>query len=175
MSQAQKVFASTGTAPGGAIDTSALMFKNRAAGSIAAKTYQHFGCPPHPDWIVGTIAAFWTQISHMPSVNANYQPVDYGYREYQCNAGPCPWRYNNTPTRHNANSGTDNSCICSQSLMCNSRYPQGDSKTLGRNKWTGTTSDVSAYSAAKEERQRQTARAEDGMQTWQRIMVLTGV
>jgi Ni,Fe-hydrogenase I small subunit len=78
------------------------------------------GCPPHPDWIVGTIAhivstlgSVSTFLGLLPDTTlmqqllkealptfTNYQrPVDYGYREYQCNAGPCPWRYNNTQTR----------------------------------------------------------------------------
>jgi len=127
----------SGTARGGAIETSAINVKNRAAGSIAAKTINISGCPPHPDWIVGTIAHILDTNITLPSVNNNYQPVDYGYKEYQCNAGPCPWRYNNTPTRHNSNSGTDNSTSFAEPDV-NNRYPLGNSKALGVNKWTGT-------------------------------------
>ncbi|MFA6056435.1 MAG: twin-arginine translocation signal domain-containing protein, partial [Thermodesulfovibrionales bacterium] len=126
----------SGTAQGGAIET-AINVKNRAAGTIAAKTFNISGCPPHPDWIVGTIAHILDTNITLPSVNRNYQPVDYGYKEYQCNAGPCPWRYNNTAVRNNNNSGTDNSISVNEPDY-NRRYPVGDSKALGRNKWTGT-------------------------------------
>jgi hydrogenase small subunit len=112
----------SGTKLGGAIETSAINVRTRAAGSIAAKTINISGCPPHPDWIVGTIAHILDTNITLPNVNRDYQPVDYGYREYQCNAGPCPWRFNNTTTRPDHNQ----------------RYPQGDSRALGRNKWTGT-------------------------------------
>jgi hydrogenase small subunit len=127
----------SGDKQGGAIETSAINVKNRAAGSIAAKTFNISGCPPHPDWIVGTISHILDTNITLPSVNRNYQPVEYGYKEYQCNAGPCPWRYNNTATRNNNNSGTDNSTSVAESDW-NRRYPLGDSKALGRNKWTGT-------------------------------------
>lgn len=93
------------------------------------------GCPPHPDWIVGTIAHILSTNVTLPPLTNYYRPVDYGYREYQCNAGPCPWRYNNTPSRTNANSGTDNSTLFPESEY-NRRYPLGDSKALGRKKWT---------------------------------------
>jgi len=86
----------------------------------AAKLINISGCPPHPDWIVGTIAHI-LDTGTLPAVNSNYQPVDYGYKEYQCNAGPCPWRYNNSASKPDENT----------------RYPVGDSKNLGKNKWTG--------------------------------------
>ena len=92
----------SGTKLGGAIETSAINVRTRAAGSIAAKTINISGCPPHPDWIVGTIAHILDTNITLPDVNRNYQPVDYGYREYQCNAGPCPWRFNNTALRNNS-------------------------------------------------------------------------
>jgi len=89
---------------------------------LAARVFNISGCPPHPDWIVGTIAHLLdTNLSSMPAVNTNFQPVDYGYKEYQCNAGPCPWRFNNSSARPEENT----------------RYPQGDSKALGKNKWKG--------------------------------------
>ena len=58
----------SGTKMGGAIETNATYVKNRAlevkdhggnviATSVAGKTINISGCPPHPDWIVGTIAA----------------------------------------------------------------------------------------------------------------------
>jgi hydrogenase small subunit len=93
------------------------------------------GCPPHPDWIVGTIAHILDTNVTLPNVTSYKRPVDYGYREYQCNAGPCPWRYNNTALRNNNNSGTDNSIPVNEPDY-NRRYPVGDSKRLGREKWT---------------------------------------
>jgi len=89
---------------------------------LAAKLINISGCPPHPDWIVGTIAHILDTHLTLPSVNTNYQPVDHGYAEYQCNAGPCPWRFNNTTSRPDFNP----------------RYPEGNSKNLGKFKWTRT-------------------------------------
>jgi len=137
----------TGTARGGAIESNATFVKNRATEikdnggnvigvSIAGKTINISGCPPHPDWIVGTIAHILDTAITLPGVNFNYQPVDYGYGQYQCNAGPCPWRYNNAAGRKNSNSGTDNSVTFADPDH-NYRYPVGDSKRLGREKWTG--------------------------------------
>lgn len=81
------------------------------------------GCPPHPDWIVGTIAHILDTNITLPPLTNYRRPVDYGYGEYQCNAGPCPWKYNN------AIGSPDQ----------NPRYPVGDSKRLGREKWTSNT------------------------------------
>lgn len=105
------------------------------------------GCPPHPDWIVGTIAHILDTlgtavgdylagdaqalVNALPPVTSYNRPVDYGYREYQCNAGPCPWRYNNIDVRvTNVTGSTINE------PDYNRRYPVGDSRALGRNKWT---------------------------------------
>jgi hydrogenase small subunit len=93
------------------------------------------GCPPHPDWIVGTIAHILSTNITLPPVTSYNRPIDYGYKEYQCNAGPCPWRYNNTPSRNNQNSGTDNSTAFPEPDY-NARYPLGDSQRLGREKYT---------------------------------------
>jgi len=87
--------------------------------NTAAKVINISGCPPHPDWIVGTIAHVLDTALTLPPVNATYQPVDYGYAEYQCNAGPCPWRYNNSSTRPEQNL----------------RYPEGNSKRVGKERW----------------------------------------
>jgi len=95
----------------------------KARKNLAAKVFNISGCPPHPDWIVGTISHILDTALTTPTVNANYQPVDYGYKEYQCNAGPCPWRYNNVDT-----AGRD----------YNARYPLGNSQSLGRNKYAQT-------------------------------------
>jgi len=86
---------------------------------IAAKVINIPGCPPHPDWIVGTIAHILDTNVTLPPVTNYFRPVDYGYGAYQCNAGPCPWRYNNSTTRDDHNA----------------RYPVGNSKELGKYKW----------------------------------------
>jgi len=93
----------------------------KSRSGLAAKVINISGCPPHPDWIVGTIAHLLdTNLSEFPAVNSNYQPVDHGYKEYQCNAGPCTWRYNNATSKDGYND----------------RYPiTGDSQKLGREKW----------------------------------------
>ena len=126
----------SGTANGGAIAT-ATETRNRTG--LAAKTINISGCPPHPDWIVGTIAHILDTAITLPQLSSYARPTDYGYGQYQCNAGPCPWRYNNTPNRkHNLGMvGTANSGTITEPDY-NARYPLGDSKALGRNKWTGT-------------------------------------
>jgi len=153
------------------------------------------GCPPHPDWIVGTVAHIVSNLppvatlvgwlaagdtasvaaalkESLPGVTSYKRPMDYGYREYQCNAGPCTWRYNNT--YHRAKN-TDSYGTWTPPMLLtwptnatvawttpgggagstaptdgqfadtyytaepdwNPRYQVGDSKALGRNKWTG--------------------------------------
>jgi len=109
------------------------------------------GCPPHPDWIVGTIAHvvetmgssiqnvlagdYTAVLSALPALTNYNRPADYGYKEYNCNAGPCPWRYNNVSTRAK-NTDPYNGPYTGDADV-NSRYPQGDSRALGRNKWKG--------------------------------------
>jgi len=112
-------FTPAGATAYAAINISTGDVKNRTG--LAAKVINISGCPPHPDWIVGTIAHILDTNLTLPAINSNYQPVDYGYKEYQCNAGPCPWRYNNSASRPDFNG----------------RYPEGNSKNLGKNKWTG--------------------------------------
>lgn len=158
------------------------------------------GCPPHPDWIVGTIASIVSTLppvativdmvqdvldallasqtalalanlaavkqvlaASLPTVTSYKRPMDYGYREYQCNAGPCVWRYNNTSKRANNTTPFTNSWFSptypygtlawtdtggpagtnpasfatyyQDEPDWNARYPEGNSKALGKNKW----------------------------------------
>jgi len=109
-------FSGTGAAYA-AISIAAGDVKNKTG--IAAKVINIPGCPPHPDWIVGTIAHILDTNVTLPPVTNYYRPVDYGYGEYQCNAGPCPWRYNNSSSRPDPNA----------------RYPEGNSKALGKYKY----------------------------------------
>jgi len=67
---------------------------NGALNEFAAKTINIPGCPPHSDWIVGTIAYLLARnLQAFPPLEAYSRPLDY-YGQYQCNAGPCEWRYN---------------------------------------------------------------------------------
>jgi len=67
---------------------------NGAMNEFAAKTINIPGCPPHSDWIVGTIAYLLARsLQAFPPLEAYSRPLDY-FGEYQCNAGPCEWRYN---------------------------------------------------------------------------------
>jgi Ni,Fe-hydrogenase I small subunit len=150
------------------------------------------GCPPHPDWIVGTVAHIISNLppiatlaglvlagdipalqstlaAALPPVTSYKRPMDYGYREYQCNAGPCTWRYNNITRRAKNTDSYDPNAWQPPILITgtspwpawttqggpagtspapsityytsepdyNPRYQTGDSKALGRNKWTG--------------------------------------
>lgn len=134
----------------GALNDSVLEgFGGVANATLATKPVINIsGCPPHPDWIVGTIAHvidtmgssiqnvlagdYTAVLNALPSLTNYNRPADYGYKQYQCNAGPCPWRYNNTASRAN----NDNNSLIDEPDY-NSRYPQGDSRALGRNKWKG--------------------------------------
>ena len=166
---------------------------------IEQATINISGCPPHPDWIVGTIAHIVSNLppiatilgwlgttppdtgsvksalaASLPQLTNYRRPRDYGYGEYQCNAGPCVWRYNNSTKRAKntdsygnwtpnpwpyQNLSTDpfapwgwndpswtggpagtvspDATYYSGEPDYNNRYPEGDSKKLGRNKWTG--------------------------------------
>jgi len=123
----------TGTAAGGAIATAA---QTNSRTGLAAKVYNISGCPPHPDWIVGTIAAILAGDTSSLMNTTTYMRLRDYYGQYQCNAGPCPWRFNNTPIRHNSSSGTDNATGAAEPEW-NRRYPTGDSRRLGRDKWRG--------------------------------------
>jgi Ni,Fe-hydrogenase I small subunit len=105
--------------------SSANSIRNRTG--LASKVINISGCPPHPDWIVGTIAHIIDTNLQLPPVNSVYQPIDYGYAEYQCNAGPCPWRYNNASSGARGGDGHD------------ARYDEGNSRALGKYKWEHST------------------------------------
>lgn len=129
----------TGTANGGAVATAT---EARTRTGVAAKVFNVPGCPPHPDWIVGTLAAILADDTASLTNMTTYMRLRDYYGQYQCNAGPCPWRYNNTQNRKNANSNKDPLTVTDNSQAFaepdwNRRYPQGDSKQLGREKWTG--------------------------------------
>jgi len=98
------------------------------------------GCPPHPDWIVGTILTYMDSVdANSPKqtllnavknlrLNKDGAPGDF-YGQYQCNAGPCTWRYNNS-SNNSHYTGTDPNYT--------SLYPTGNSRNLGKNIWEST-------------------------------------
>jgi len=100
---------------------------------VANRTINLPGCPPHPDWLVGTVASLIDTNLALPPMDSMHRPIDY-YKDYQCNAGPCPWRYNNTYDRTNYNGSN----IAWADNGYNRRYPLGNSRALGKNKWEGT-------------------------------------
>jgi len=57
---------------------------------IMGKTICIPGCPPHPDWIVGTIVYFLTY-GAAPLMDKWHRPLDF-YGEYQCSS--CLWQTN---------------------------------------------------------------------------------
>jgi len=83
------------------------------------------GCPPHPDWIVGTILQYMADPAALVGyLNSDGAPREY-FGEYQCNAGPCTWRYQNNAVRTGV-------------ADYDPSYPEGNSRTLGANKWKGS-------------------------------------
>jgi len=92
------------------------------------------GCPPHPDWIVGTVLQYLAAPTALVgALNGDGAPYEY-YGEYICNAGPCTWRYNNVmrnnqPKSNNSDFGTLDEV--------DGTYPAGNSRELGKNKWKG--------------------------------------
>jgi len=58
--------------------------------SLMNKTVCISGCPPHPDWIVGTIVSILTY-GKPPLSDKYHRPFDY-YGEYQCTN--CQWKVN---------------------------------------------------------------------------------
>jgi len=59
--------------------------------SLMAKTVCISGCPPHPDWLVGTIVYVLTY-GEPPLMDKYHRPFDF-YQEYQCTN--CLWKTNN--------------------------------------------------------------------------------
>jgi hypothetical protein len=97
------------------------------------------GCPAHPDWIVGTIAAFLARGLDGISLDSQHRPYDF-YGGYVCNGNQgntgvgavdqaCPWRYNND--------GFDNvtGLRGEDNLADDPAFPIGESRGLAKYKW----------------------------------------
>jgi len=59
--------------------------------ALMCKTICVPGCPPHPDWIIGTLSSIL--IADPPVMDKYFRPLSY-YGEYQCTN--CLWRVNDT-------------------------------------------------------------------------------
>jgi Ni,Fe-hydrogenase I small subunit len=84
-----------GTETGTAATATAIMTDDYALSSdewtsLMQKTVCVSGCPPHPDWIVGTIVYILTY-GNPPLSDKYHRPFDY-YGEYQCTN--CQWKVN---------------------------------------------------------------------------------
>jgi len=83
-------FSSTGTTAKGVASLSNALSATEWA-TIMGKTVCVSGCPPHPDWLVGTIVYVLTY-KEAPLMDKYHRPLDY-YQEYQCTN--CTWSVNN--------------------------------------------------------------------------------
>lgn len=93
------------------------------------------GCPPHPDWIVGSVLQYLAAPTALVgALNSDGAPYEY-FGEYLCNAGPCTWRYQNA--ERNDQTKSNGSVFPSEVANIDATYPIGNSKELGKNKWTG--------------------------------------
>jgi hydrogenase small subunit len=113
------------------------------ATAINKKVVKLPGCPPHPDWMVGTVIKILTEVVPLylggADLTSSLAPLDLiedgtgnllpraYYGEMQCNAGPCTWRYNN-------NDAADRPGY----LDHDNNYGLGNSLALGANIWQGT-------------------------------------
>jgi len=94
------------------------------------------GCPPHPDWIVGTVLQYMADTTGgqlLGSLNRDGASSEF-FGEYICNAGPCTWRYNNANRNANAHS---NGSSFGVDIVDSTYDSPANSKGLGKNKWTG--------------------------------------
>jgi len=95
------------------------------------------GCPPHPDWIVGTVLQYLASPGALVgALNSDGAPREY-FGEYMCNAGPCTWRYNNVQRKTQESGGNNNFSSFPDSDDVDTTYTVGNSKGLGKNKWKG--------------------------------------
>jgi len=93
------------------------------------------GCPPHPDWIVGTVLQYLAAPTALVgALNSDGAPREY-YGEYICNAGPCVWRYNNV--NRNSQNSSNNSVFDGLDEVDTTFPSPANSRGLGHNKWKG--------------------------------------
>jgi Ni,Fe-hydrogenase I small subunit len=101
--------------------------------TLLSKTVCVSGCPPHPDWIVGTIVYLLASAPTFepPLTDKWHRPFDY-YGEYQCTN--CIWQTND-PGKNN--DGVDLKDILNQdqSIWSKGKPTEGNSPRLYKNKY----------------------------------------
>jgi len=85
--------------------------------SLMSKTICVSGCPPHPDWIVGTIVYFLTY-GEPPLMDKYHRPLDF-YGQYQCTN--CLWKTNKL----------DSSVVDIKDQVQFTTWPRGGALTTG--------------------------------------------
>jgi len=109
-----------------------LKISNATYTSVMRKTICVPGCPPHPDWIVGTIVYYLT-FGEVPLMDKYHRPLDY-YGEYQCTN--CLWK-TNIPAESpsdiaNATKASKSGCATGNSpLLFKNKYDGRDEGCLG--------------------------------------------
>lgn len=93
---------------------------------LMAKTICIPGCPPHPDWIVGTIIYLLTY-GEPPLMDKYHRPFEF-YGEYQCTN--CIWKVNDTTSASNT--------IDNQTQSSKSGRTTGNSPMLYKYKYSST-------------------------------------
>lgn len=96
--------------------------------SLMRKTVCVSGCPPHPDWIVGTIVYILTYLEP-PLCDKWHRPLDF-YGQYQCTN--CLWRVNEPAATLNGDAVTD---INNQPLASKGGVTYGNSPKLFKDKY----------------------------------------
>jgi Ni,Fe-hydrogenase I small subunit len=101
--------------------------------TLMAKTVCVPGCPPHPDWIVGTIVYLLSSAPTFepPLTDKWHRPLDY-YGQYQCSN--CMWQTNN-PGKNNAGQDLKDIWNVNQSTFSKGKPTEGNSPRLYKNKY----------------------------------------
>jgi Ni,Fe-hydrogenase I small subunit len=101
--------------------------------NLLSKTICVPGCPPHPDWIVGTIVYLLSSAPTFepPLMDKWHRPFDY-YGEYQCTN--CIWQTNN-PGKNNDGADLKDILNQNQSIWSKGKPTEGNSPRLYKDKY----------------------------------------
>jgi Ni,Fe-hydrogenase I small subunit len=101
--------------------------------NLLSKTVCVSGCPPHPDWIVGTIVYLLASAPTFepPLTDKWHRPFDY-YGEYQCTN--CIWQTND-PGKNNDGADLKDILNQDQSIWSKGKPTEGNSPRLYKNKY----------------------------------------
>lgn len=98
---------------------------------LMSKTVCISGCPPHPDWIVGTIVYLLTYPGEVPLTDKYHRPLDF-YGQYQCTN--CQWKTND-PTDLGADNDILNTPNPKATFIKGGNYVIGNSPKLYKSKY----------------------------------------